>query len=284
MLKEKEKNSMSTKNKVLMLTESAVMIAFATVLSIVKIVDMPYGGSVTACSMLPLLIIAYRYGTRWGLLTSFTYGVIQMFLGMDNLSYATSFWAAIAIILLDYFVAFVVLGLGGIFRKITKTQGQALCVASVVTGFLRYLCHTISGCTVWAGMALPTKDALIYSLSYNLTYMLPEIIVLATGAVLVSRLLDFSQTDIKRIVVRKTTSVAAVVLSAVADVALVVSVIVSVVFIAPYLQAEDSTFILKGILLVNWTPVLIALGCGVIVFAVLFVISNVIKKNHTVKK
>jgi len=284
LLKEKEKNSMSTKNKVLMLTESAVMIAFATVLSIVKIVDMPYGGSVTACSMLPLLIIAYRYGTRWGLLTSFTYGVIQMFLGMDNLSYATSFWAAIAIILLDYFVAFVVLGLGGIFRKITKTQGQALCVASVVTGFLRYLCHTISGCTVWAGMALPTKDALIYSLSYNLTYMLPEIIVLATGAVLVSRLLDFSQTDIKRIVVRKTTSVAAVVLSAVADVALVVSVIVSVVFIAPYLQAEDGTFILKGILLVNWTPVLIALGCGVIVFAVLFVISNVVKKNQTVKK
>lgn len=283
-MKENQKNSKSTKNKVLMLTESAVMIAFATVLSIVKIVDMPYGGSVTACSMLPLLIIAYRYGTKWGLLTSFTYGVIQMFLGMDNLSYATSFWAAIAIILLDYFVAFVVLGLGGIFRKITKTQGQALCVASVVTGFLRYLCHTISGCTVWAGMALPTKEAMIYSLSYNLTYMLPEIIVLATGAVLVSRLLDFSQKDIKRIVVRKTTSVAAVILSAVADVALVVSVIVSVVFIAPYLQAEDGTFILKGILLVNWTPVLIALGCGLIVFAVLFVISNVIKKKQTVKK
>ena len=282
-MKENQKNSKSTKNKVLMLTESAVMIAFATVLSIVKIVDMPYGGSVTACSMLPLLIIAYRYGTKWGLLTSFTYGVIQMFLGMDNLSYATSFWAAIAIILLDYFVAFVVLGLGGLFRKITKTQGQALCAASVVTGFLRYLCHTISGCTVWAGMALPTKDALIYSLSYNLTYMLPEIIVLATGAVLVSRLLDFSQADIKRIVVRKSTSVAAVVLSAVADVALVASVIVSIVFIAPYLQAEDGTFILKGILLVNWTPVLIALGCGVAAFAVLFVISNAIKKKQTVK-
>lgn len=282
-MKENQKNSKSTKNKVLMLTESAVMIAFATVLSIVKIVDMPYGGSVTACSMLPLLIIAYRYGTKWGLLTSFTYGVIQMFLGMDNLSYATSFWAAIAIILLDYFVAFVVLGLGGLFRKITKTQGQALCAASVVTGFLRYLCHTISGCTVWAGMALPTKDALIYSLSYNLTYMLPEIIVLATGAVLVSRLLDFSQADIKRIVVRKSTSVAAVVFSAVADVALVASVIVSIVFIAPYLQAEDGTFILKGILLVNWTPVLIALGCGVAAFAVLFVISNAIKKKQTVK-
>ena len=98
-MKENKNNSKSTKNRVLMLTESAAMIAFATVLSIVKIVDMPYGGSVTACSMLPLLIIAYRYGTKWGLLTSFTYGVIQMFLGMDNLTYATSFWAAGAYIL-----------------------------------------------------------------------------------------------------------------------------------------------------------------------------------------
>ncbi|MBQ2943092.1 MAG: energy-coupled thiamine transporter ThiT [Ruminococcus sp.] len=278
-MKENKNNSKSTKNRVLMLTESAAMIAFATVLSIVKIVDMPYGGSVTACSMLPLLIISYRYGTKWGLLTSFTYGVIQMLLGMDNLTYATSFWAVIAIILFDYLFAFVVLGLGGLFRKLTKTQGQALCTAAIVTGLLRYLCHTVSGCTVWAGMALPTKEALIYSLSYNLTYMLPEIIVLAVGAVLVSRLLDFSQTDIKRIVVRKSTSVVAVILSAVADVALVAAVIVSIVFIAPYLQAEDGSFLLKGILLVNWTPVLITLLCGVAVFAILFVISNVIKKK-----
>ena len=278
-MKENKNNSKSTKNRVLMLTESAAMIAFATVLSIVKIVDMPYGGSVTACSMLPLLIISYRYGTKWGLLTSFTYGVIQMLLGMDNLTYATSFWAVIAIILFDYLFAFVVQGLGGLFRKLTKTQGQALCTAAIVTGLLRYLCHTVSGCTVWAGMALPTKEALIYSLSYNLTYMLPEIIVLAVGAVLVSRLLDFSQTDIKRIVVRKSTSVVAVILSAVADVALVAAVIVSIVFIAPYLQAEDGSFLLKGILLVNWTPVLITLLCGVAVFAILFVISNVIKKK-----
>ncbi len=282
-MKENKNNSKSTKNRVLMLTESAAMIAFATVLSIVKIVDMPYGGSVTACSMLPLLIISYRYGTKWGLLTSFTYGVIQMFLGMDNLTYATSFWAVVAIILFDYLLAFIVLGMGGLFRKFTKTQGQALCTAAVVTGFLRYLCHTVSGCTVWAGMALPTKEALIYSLSYNLTYMLPEIIVLAVGAVLVSRLLDFSQTDIKRIVVRKSTSVVAVILSAVADVALVAAVIVSIVFIAPYLQAEDGSFLLKGILLVNWTPVLITLVCGVAVFAVLFVISNVIKKKQLEK-
>ncbi len=269
------------KNKILMLTESAVMIAFATVLSIVKIVDMPYGGSVTACSMLPLLIIAYRYGTKWGLLTSFTYGVIQMFLGMDNLSYATSFLAAVSIILLDYLLAFVVLGLGGLFRKCTKTQGQALCIAAVVTGLLRYVCHTIAGCTVWAGMALPTKEAFIYSVSYNFAYMLPEIIVLAVGASLISRLLDFSQTDIRRIVVRKSTSTVSVIFTAIADVALVASIIVAIVFIAPYLQAEDGTFLLSGILLVNWVPVLIALGCGVAAFAVFAIVANVLRKKHS---
>ena len=51
------------------LTESAVMIALATILSLFKLVDLPYGGSITLASMLPVLLIAYRYGTAWGLLT-----------------------------------------------------------------------------------------------------------------------------------------------------------------------------------------------------------------------
>ena len=59
--------SASTRMTAVRLTESAIMLAFATVLSLVKIVDLPYGGSITACSMLPILIIAYRYGTGWGL-------------------------------------------------------------------------------------------------------------------------------------------------------------------------------------------------------------------------
>ncbi|MGN0452723.1 MAG: energy-coupled thiamine transporter ThiT [Ruminococcus sp.] len=279
---------MSTKtkkqnNKVLMLTESAAMIAIATVLSLVKVLELPYGGSITACSMLPLLIIAYRYGTPWGMFTALTYGLIQMLLGLDNLSYATSALAAAAIIFLDYLFAFGVLGLAGLFRKITKTQGQALCIGAIVTGILRYVCHVISGCTVWAGMFVPSKDALIYSLSYNITYMLPEVIVLAVGAVLISKLLDFSQTDIKRVVVKKKNSVAVTVITAIADVALAVGVIVSIVFIAPYLQAEDGTFFAMGIKNVNWIPVLIAFLCGAAVFALLMIIVRAIK-NKAEKK
>ncbi len=262
-----------------MLTESAAMIAIASVLSVVKIVDMPFGGSVTACSMLPLLIIGYRYGVSWGLLTSFTYGVIQMFLGLDNLAYATSAWAAIAIIVLDYFLAFVVLGLGGVFRKITKNQTAALALSAVFAGSMRYLCHTVSGCTVWAGMALPTKDALIYSVSYNFAYMLPEIVVLTAGAVLVSGLLDFSETDIRRVPVKKSNSLSATIISAVGDLSLAVSFVLSVVFIAPFMQAEDGTFFPQGIVNADFLPVGIALGAGVLLFALSKVVSSIIRKN-----
>ena len=88
------------------LTESAIMLALATALSLVKIVELPYGGSVTVASMLPVLIIAYRYGVKWGLLTGAAYGGVQQLLGLKNLSYVTTWQSVLAVILLDYVVAF----------------------------------------------------------------------------------------------------------------------------------------------------------------------------------
>lgn len=114
------------------LTESAIMLAFATVLSIVKILDLPYGGSITACSMLPVLIIAYRHGTGWGLFTALAFGLLQLLLGANNLSYATGAFAAVMIVLFDYIIAFGVLGLGGLFRKI-KDPSTGLALAALVT-------------------------------------------------------------------------------------------------------------------------------------------------------
>ncbi len=245
---------MSNRTTAHRLTESAVMLAFAAVLSILKILDMPYGGSVTAFSMLPLLIIAYRYGTRWGILTAFTYGIIQLLLGMDNLSYATSFGAVVAIIVFDYLAAFVVLGLGGLFRGNSLSQGTSLALASVVTGILRYLCHTAAGCTVWAGLSVPTAEAAIFSLSYNATYMLPEIVILVLGAVYVSRLLSFDGTHISR--KRKTeTRPAATVLSVIAKTAVLAGAVAVVLIVAPSLQSEKGTLFLRGLANANWLAV-----------------------------
>ena len=174
------------------LTESAVMLAAAFVLSLIPVVQMPFGGDVTLASMLPILIIAYRHGTPWGLLVGFAGSLLQLLTGLDNLSYATSAWAAIAIIMLDYAVAFTVLGLGGVFRRFTRTQSSALVSGAVLCCVLRYVCHVISGCTVWAGVSIPDTQGLLYSLSYNAAYMVPETIITVAAALALSVSLDLT--------------------------------------------------------------------------------------------
>ncbi len=182
-------------NKAVRLTESAIMLAFATVLSMIKVVQMPHGGSVTAAAMLPLILVAYRYGTAWGLFTGFAASVLQMFLGLNNLSYATSAAAGVAIVMLDYIVAYTATGLGGIFRRYVN-QPTALGIGALVVCALRYACHVWSGCTVWEGLSVPTAEALIGSLSYNAVYMVPETIITVTAAVLIGQMIDFSKPEI----------------------------------------------------------------------------------------
>lgn len=267
------------KSSVHRLTESAILLAIAAVLSVIKLVDMPYGGSVTAFSMLPLLIIAYRHGTRWGLFTAFTYSLIQLLLGLDNFSYATSFLAVVMIALFDYLLAFLALGLGGIFRK-RMPQGAALSTAAILTGLIRYLCHVVSGCTVWAGLSVPTTEALVFSLSYNATYMIPEIVILVLGAVYLSRLLSLDSTGVSRATVRREQgSTAATVLSGLAYTVLFLTVVGIVIYIAPALQnAESGELFFTGLAALNWLGVTVFTAIGVVLFAVLKLIGHHIKR------
>ena len=252
------------KSKSLRLTESAIMLAFATILSLLKVVDLPYGGSITAFSMLPILIIAYRYGTAWGVFTAFAHGLLQMLTGMNSLSYATSAGAAAAIIVLDYLLAFAVLGLAGLFRRPGRSQGPSLALAAVVTGALRYLCHVLSGCTVWAGLSIPSQDALLYSLAYNATYMVPEILLTVVGALAISRVLDFGSDSITRVQAQAKRPDLAVLFSGLSKAAVVAAVVWDVKEIAFRLQnGETGEFDITGILQVNWLSVaLVTVVCA----------------------
>ena len=261
------------KRSVYRLTESALMLAFAAVLSVIKLIDMPYGGSVTLFSMLPLIIIAYRHGTKWGLLTGLTYGLIQLLLGLDNLSYATSFGAAVAIILFDYLIAFTVLGLGGLFRKLIPHQATALSLGAVFTGVLRYLCHVISGCTVWYGLSVPTGESIVYSLGYNL-YMVPEILLLVVGAIYVSRLLSFQSTAITRATPIHAASPAATVLSVVGASGLLAAVVWDIVELMPYLQTEDAALYPAGLAQADWLTVGIVTGAAILLFGMCAVLAR----------
>ena len=167
---------MKTNNKknALVMCECAIMIALAAVLSFVKILELPYGGSVTAFSIVPIVIISYRHGVKWGLLSGFVFSIIQLIQTASTLSYATSFLAAVTIIFLDYIFAFTVIGLAGFLRNKVSNPSAAAVTGTVGVCALRYICHVISGCTVWAGVSIPSTDGLLYSLSYNATYMIPE--------------------------------------------------------------------------------------------------------------
>lgn len=260
---------MKKSSSVLRLVEGALLIAVATVLSMVKLLDLPYGGSVTACSALPILLIGYRHGTKFGVFAACVYALLQLLLGASTLSYFSTPLSIIAIILLDYVIAFAVLGLGGVFRREGRPQGQALVSSALLCCALRYACHVISGCTVWAGLSIPTEAALLYSLAYNATYMIPETLVTALGAWYLSRGLDVGGERLSRVA---TTEVSGGVfaLGLVAKGVAVVTAVVDVVLVFRHLQdAETGDFLITGLAQVDWLTVGIVTAVGAAVSLIL---------------
>ena len=184
------------KKRILKIAESAVMLSLATALSMVMLFHLPAGGSVTVFSMLPILIIAYRYGFLWGAGVGAIYGVIQMMLGMSALSYATNALAAVCIIAFDYVVAFAVLAFGGLFRKM-KCQPLGFGLGVVIACVLRFLCHFLTGITVWADYSDGIWPVVSYSLVYNGSYMLPEMLITLVVGVAVTSVLDLRSESIR---------------------------------------------------------------------------------------
>lgn len=207
------------------LTVSAMMLALATVLAIVcayiPFLNLPFGGGFTVASMLPIVIVAYMYGTKWGLFTSFCYALIQIILSLTQGAGGTvmalflpesdsfmGYGAAVWIILIDYVIAYTVLGLGGVFRNKISNKTLSLVVGVVLALFLRYVAHIVSGYIfygAWAEWFFTQEGfyaignvilnsmsgnllSFVYSVFYNGLFMIPEIIITAIVAVPVSRI------------------------------------------------------------------------------------------------
>lgn len=254
------------------LTLSAMLIGIATVLSCIKLLDLPYGGSITAGSMLPIILIGYLFGNAWGVLSALCYSVIQLLLGMSALSYATSAGAAVAIILLDYIFAFTLIGLSGSFKRLGKNAAVSLPLAAFVACFMRYVCHVISGCTVWAGLSIPNSQALVYSLAYNATYMLPETLVTVVAAAYLARTLSFENGTIRRIATQNSRFN---LLSALGNAALALGVIADVVLLSAHIQnAESGEFDFSGLTAMNWIPFICVTVAAVAIFVTLRLVAK----------
>ena len=205
------------------LVTSAMLISLGTAISLVcefiPFLNLPFGGTITLASLLPIVLASYLYGVPWGLGVGFVYSLLQMAVGFrtvsalflpDSDSYMGATFA-ILILLLDYVLAFTLVGLGGLFRrKLSPTK--ALVLGSVIALTLCYLSHVLSGAIfygAWAewffsadalGLTAPKLCnfilstfsgaglATVYSFIYNGLYMLPEIIITAIAAATVARL------------------------------------------------------------------------------------------------
>lgn len=145
------------------MTNTALLVAVATILHQIVLFHMPQGGSVTAGVMVPLLILSYRYGPSVGALGGFLYGII-------NLIQDPYFVHPIQV-LFDYPLPFVCLGIAGL--KINNN----FVIPTAVAFFNRFLCHVISGVIFFSEYAPQGTSPLMYSIIFNGTYLLPDIVI-----------------------------------------------------------------------------------------------------------
>lgn len=164
------------------LCQCGIFIALATILSFLPVYEMPMGGSVTLASMLPILLIGVKFGYKWGLGSSTIFMLIQLLQSIikgNVFVWCTTAGAVIVCVLFDYVVPFTVLGLSAFARPST---GKTVNIPKVLTTFsvlifIRFLCHFITGMTIWGQWDDGFWGAFIYSLSYNGSYMGVELVV-----------------------------------------------------------------------------------------------------------
>ncbi len=144
------------------LVVAAMCITIAFLLSYIRFYRMPQGGSVTAASMLPIILFAWQFGPVPGLAVGLVYGALQFIQDGANFSYG------LMEPVFDYFLAFGVLGLVGLFKK-------HLTIGIIVVVTLRYLLHVVSGVIFFSEYA-EGQPVWIYSLLYN-GFMLPELAI-----------------------------------------------------------------------------------------------------------
>lgn len=158
------KNKMSTKQLVF----CAMAMAMAFVTSYFKIFMLPWGGSVTLCSMLFIVLIGNWYGVQAGILVGFSYGILQFI----QEPYVLSLFQVCC----DYVLAFAALGVSGFFRK----SSHGLVKGYIAAVFARGFFHSLGGYLYWMEYMpenFPQALKSIYPIVYNYSYLLGEALI-----------------------------------------------------------------------------------------------------------
>ena len=269
------------KKNTLALCEGGIMIALSTVLAMLKLIDMPYGGSVTFAQMLPILIFAYRHGPKYGMGAALAASLIQLLLGLENFSYLplVNWYSVVTLALLDYIVAYSAFGIIGFLKK-KMSQTNAFLVGALSASVIRYLCHAVSGFTAWSGFELPDGAVLAYSFGYNATYMIPETIVLCAAAFYLVSAIDFSK-DVPTRQKNLSTDTNISMMKILSGLAIFAAIIVDTVLVFSKLQdGETGEFALSGLAEVDW----ISFSVVTAVCIIAAIILGFVEKNKAKEK
>ncbi|WP_366924685.1 energy-coupled thiamine transporter ThiT [Metallumcola ferriviriculae] len=166
-----------TLKNIRMMVETGMLVGLAMALNMLKLFEMPQGGSVSL-EMIPIFILAIRWGTGTGLIGGLLFGVGQLLLG------AKIYYPMQA--LLDYPIAFTLLGLTGLWRKHFYF---GITAATLARGFA----HVLSGVIFFAEYTPVGQNVWIYSLIYNGSYLLPELVLSVSVMAILTKQKGFMQ-------------------------------------------------------------------------------------------
>ena len=163
-----------------LLAYAAVSIGLSFALSFVKVYEMPYGGSVTIGSFVPLIIFAYIYGIKAGIFAGSIYGLLQFLAGPYFLTPVQ--------FVLDYILAFVTISGAGLMALLIKDHRKALIASVPVVYVLRLIVHILAGFIFYSSMTMRAEvlpifgdtalmTGFVYSTLYNSTYIIPDMLI-----------------------------------------------------------------------------------------------------------
>ncbi len=211
------------------LVESAVMLALAIVLEMVSksiIPKMTFGGQITIVSMLPIVLVGWKYGLGKGLITGFVYSLAELIIGIADGTISAAFLPpeqdglgvsrAILMLFLDYILAYTLIGSGAIYKKVIKNNSVSLALGAFTVLFFRYISHILSGYILygawaewffsqegfysWGQTILNTYSgnalSLVYSIIYNGFYMIPEIIITTIVSAVIGKIPQITKTKV----------------------------------------------------------------------------------------
>lgn len=147
-----------------------------------------YGGGFSIFAQVPIIIYSYRRGIKNGISAALVLSVYQLLTGLKNFAWVNGIGAYIIVALADYIIAFGCLGFGGMFKGKLKSPAAELTVGSIAVCFVRFICHFISGVTIWTDYCPADMIVPVYSLLYNGSFMLAEAIITVVGVLALSKI------------------------------------------------------------------------------------------------